>query len=183
MTDEDIIHEFFRYGCQYYVAGRYGVFAGLIPIAGNLNHHAIEMLLKGALSKAMTLKEMKDKLGHKLGKLWEAFKEQANDASLGKFDKVVGELNKLETIRYPDELLAKGATMMFDVIRWEGAESALSQSGSKSQPHYRLCLEEIDELVGEIFRIASRNPEAYLKSMLLKKEAKDYLGRDNATYK
>jgi hypothetical protein len=99
------------------------------------------------------------------------------------FDKVIEELNKFESIRYPDALLAKGATMMFDVIRWDGAESALSQSGSTSQPHYRLCLEEIDELVGEIFRIASRNPEAYLRTMLMKKDAQNYLRRDNTVFK
>jgi hypothetical protein len=83
MSDEDrVIHEFFRYGCQYYVAGRYGVFAALIPVAANLHHHAIEMLLKGALARTMNLKEMKNKIGHKLEKCWEAFKAQAGDASL-----------------------------------------------------------------------------------------------------
>ena len=76
MSDEDAIHEFFRYGCQYYVAGRFGVYAALIPVAAKLHHHAIEMLFKGALSKSMTLKEMKDRLGHKLERCWEAFKTQ-----------------------------------------------------------------------------------------------------------
>src|SRR5260370_37935659 len=92
MSDEDTIHEFFRYGCQYYVAARYGVFASLIPVAGNLHHHAIEMLLKGALSKSMSLKEMKDKLGHKLQRSWEAFKTQAGDARLNRFDRAIQEL-------------------------------------------------------------------------------------------
>jgi hypothetical protein len=43
--------EFIATGTQYYVAGRYAVIAGLMPVAGNLLHHAIEMCLKGALSK------------------------------------------------------------------------------------------------------------------------------------
>jgi hypothetical protein len=112
MSAEDIIHEFFRYGCQYYVAGRYGVFAGLIPVAANLHHHAIEMLLKGALSKKMTLEELKNKLGHKLEKTWDEFKAVANDSSLARFDQVIAELNKFEEIRYPDKLLQSGASRL-----------------------------------------------------------------------
>ena len=43
--------EFFRTAGQYYVAGRYAAFAGFIPVTGNLLHHAIELFLKGGLSK------------------------------------------------------------------------------------------------------------------------------------
>jgi class 3 adenylate cyclase len=82
MSDEGVIHEFFRYGSQYYLAGRYGVFASLLPVAANLHHHAIEMLLKGALSKSVTLKEMKDKPGHKLERCWEAFPGRAVHCAL-----------------------------------------------------------------------------------------------------
>jgi hypothetical protein len=177
----DIIHGFFRYGCQYYVAGRYGVFAALIPVAGNLHHHAIEMLLKGALSKSMSLEDMKKtKLRHKLDKIWDAFKTQTGDASLSRFDKVIEELNKFEDIRYPDELLKKGASMMFDVTK---AGAAMSFVSGVSEPQYKFCLEEIDELVGEIFKIASRNSDAYLKSMMVGPDAQNYLQRDNATFK
>jgi len=179
MSDEDVIHEFFRYGCQYYVAGRYGVFASLLPVAANLHHHAIEMLLKGALSKSMTLKEMKDKLGHKLEWCWEAFKAQADDASLNRFDRVIQELNKFEDIRYPDKLLELGASMLFDVTK---AGAAMASVGGVSQPQYRLCLEEIDELVAEIFKIGNRNIDVYLGTMM-RKHGLDYLHRDNTAFK
>jgi|SRR5712691_8443996 len=98
---EDVIHEFFTYGSQYYLAGRYGMFAGLVPVAANLHHHGIEMLLKGALSKTMTLEDLKLKLMHRLPKIWRKFKKQANDASLSRFDKVIKELSKYNEIRYP----------------------------------------------------------------------------------
>jgi hypothetical protein len=179
MSDENVIHEFFRYGCQYYVAGRYGVFAALIPVAANLHHHAIEMLLKGALSKSMTLQEMKDKLGHKLDKCWEVFKGMTGDASLSRFDQVIGELNKFEDIRYPDEILKSGASIMFDVTK---AGAAMNSVSGVSQPQYKLWLEEIDELVAEIFGIASRNPDVYLKSMM-REHALEYLKRDNTVFK
>jgi hypothetical protein len=109
LPKEDAIHEFFKFGSQYYVAGRYGVFAGLMPVAANLHHHAIEMFLKGALSKSMSLEELKRKLGHRLPKIWTKFKRQASDPSLNRFDKIIKELNKFEDIRYPDEILRRGA--------------------------------------------------------------------------
>jgi hypothetical protein len=65
--------------------------------------------LKGALSKSMPLREMKKKLGHKLPKIWEAFKAQLGDSSLSKFDALITSLNTFEDVLYPDKLIAKGA--------------------------------------------------------------------------
>ena len=44
-------HLLIRSAIDYYAVGRYAVFAGLNPTAGNLLHHAVEMCLKGALAK------------------------------------------------------------------------------------------------------------------------------------
>jgi hypothetical protein len=53
-------HLFISAGMDYYVAGRYAVFAGLNPTAANLLHHAVEMALKGVLAKkGMDLKALK----------------------------------------------------------------------------------------------------------------------------
>lgn len=43
---DDLVAE---YAAQYYVAGRLTARAELIPIYGNLLHHAVEMFLKAAL--------------------------------------------------------------------------------------------------------------------------------------
>jgi hypothetical protein len=66
--------------------------------------------------------------------------------------------------------------MMFDITRVGAALSNVQGAGNV--PHYNLCLEDIDELVAEIFKVASRNPAVYLK-MMLKSDAKAYLERDN----
>jgi hypothetical protein len=63
---DHLVDELFKYGSQYYVSGRYAVLAGLIPLGGNLHHHAIEMLLKGALAKSMTSQKLKDYLKARL---------------------------------------------------------------------------------------------------------------------
>jgi hypothetical protein len=65
---------FYSYGFQYYVAGRFAVIAQLSPVAANLLHHAIEMLLKGELAH-LDEKQRKD-MGHDLTKLWPAYKKQ-----------------------------------------------------------------------------------------------------------
>ena len=64
---------------------------GLSPVTGNLLHHAIEMYLKGALSKTKSLSELKQ-FWHNLPDIWAAFKVQANNNALDRFDgrKIVG---------------------------------------------------------------------------------------------
>ena len=176
---EDVIDEFFVYGSQYYLAGRYGMFAGLLPVAANLHHHGIEMLLKGALSKTMTLEELKEKLMHNLPKMWRKFKKQANDPSLNQFNKVIKELSKYNDVRYPDKTLHSGARMMFDITRAGAAQSSETGKMGTSMPKYKLCLEDIDDLVSEIFRVASRNPKVYLNMRFAKTEAREFLFRDN----
>jgi hypothetical protein len=179
MPDDRTIDGLFQYASQYYVAGRYGVFASLIPVAGNLHHHAIEMFLKGALSKSMSPDDMRKKLGHKLDQCWNVFKQQVGDTSLGRFDRIIEELNKFEEVRYPDELMKRGASMVFNITK---AGAAMTSIRGVSEPNYSLCLEDLDELVAEIFKIASRNPSVYLK-MMIRKDALEYLERDNAFFK
>jgi hypothetical protein len=77
----DAIDAFFKTGSQYYIAGRFAAFAWLHPVAGNLFHHAIEMYLKGALSKTKSLSDLR-KLSHDLLSGWAAFKVHANDRAL-----------------------------------------------------------------------------------------------------
>jgi hypothetical protein len=174
-ASDRVISEFFTYGSQYYVAGRWGMFAGLMPVAGNLHHHAIEMFLKGALSKTMTTEELKWKLGHRLPKIWKRFKREINDRNLTSFDKVIKELSKFEDIRYPDKLLQSGVSMIFNITKLGAAQSFVR--GTTSVPQYNLCLEDIDELVASIFEIAGRNRAVYLRFM--KEDAQRYIAQDN----
>jgi hypothetical protein len=87
---------FFSTACDYYIAGRFAAFAGLNPVVGNLLHHAIEMYLKGALAKTKSLRELDKGFKHDLPKLWEAFKDQTNDAALKRFDATIAELHRFE---------------------------------------------------------------------------------------
>ncbi len=180
-----VVEEFFSNGRQYYIAGRYAVFAALIPVAGNLLHHAVEHFLKGGLAKTTPLDDMKKKLGHKLPKIWDAFKTQANDPTLARFDDVISTLDEFEELRYPDPN-AKGMQCTFDVTKAGAAavaamvaSAAAGSFPTSTLPQYSLVLEEIDELVSAIFAAASQNPKFHL-GKAYKPEAREYLVKDNA---
>jgi hypothetical protein len=174
----DAVHLFFDSGTQYYIAGRYAAFAALNPVVGNLMHHAIEHLLKGGLAKAKSLSELK-KLGHYLPGIWHAFKAQANDPNLARFDSVISTLDKFEELRYPDCVLLNGAQSLINITKAGAAMTTASSSAFPQPPQYDLVVEEIDELVAAIFAAASRNPKAYFGAAF-KPEAREYLVRDNA---
>jgi hypothetical protein len=173
LMSDAMVRIFFSSASQYYVAGRFAVFAGLNPVAANLMHHAIEMYLKGALlkRKTKTLWELKYRLGHSLPQCWDAFKAQASNPGLNKFDAVVAEIHKYEDLRYPDGY-PPVMNSMFDVVRWTPPDLPVAQVLD-----YKLCLPDVDELIAAVIAAASLNPEVNLRFM--KAEATEYLVRDN----
>jgi hypothetical protein len=70
-------------------------------------HHAVEMLLKGELSKTAERAEIKKQYGHFLGKAWNAFKKLHAGEHLSEFDGLHAELDRFEIIRYPDDYVKR----------------------------------------------------------------------------
>ena len=170
----DAIDAFFKTGSQYYIAGRFAAFAWFHPVAGNLFHHAIEMYLKGALSKTKSLSDLR-KLSHDLLSGWAAFKVHANDRALDRFDATIAGLHDYEELRYPDSVIAKGMESTIEIVRSSIPNGAAT--GGTSVPPYRVCVQDIDELVSVIFAAASRNPQAYLR--FPNDPAREFLTKDN----
>ncbi len=154
MTPTDAAdRHFLGLGMQYYVAARSAALGGLIPVCGNLFHHAIEMFLKARLSQTLPLKDLK-KLRHELKPLWRAFKAEFPAAKLEEFDKLIDELDAFERIRYPDNVIAEGMAIHLD---WEQGEcNAAVPPGVPAI--YRVTVTSIDRLVVRIFELSSRNP-------------------------
>ncbi len=167
---ESTVHEFFSNGCQYYIAGQYGAFAGLNTVVGNLLHHAIQHFLKGVLAKTKSLKELK-KLLHNLPDIWDAFKAQVNDPTLAR------------DLRYPDPN-EPGMLCHIEITKARAAEVAAmiastpTSASTSTLPQYDLILEEIDELVAVIFGAASLDPKAYLGAAF-RSPAWEYIVKDN----
>jgi hypothetical protein len=153
--------KFFDFAFQYYVAGRFAVSAGLVPVAGNLFHHGIEMFLKGALSKHWNEKQRRGH-SHGLAGLWAAFKHQlaAGDHSLASFDRVVEELSKFEEIRYPEKLVLTGMACTFGFGK---ATPTVNTGPQRNVPEYQLFVGEIDALVKTILTKSGVNPQFYTR--------------------
>jgi hypothetical protein len=166
---------FFGNAIQYYVAGRYATLVWLNPVAGNLLHHAVEMCLKGALSKAgMSLPEL-EKLKHHLPKIWKAFKAQAGDTNLDKSDRAVRALHAFEKLRYPDSVLKVGMQSAISLRKTTSGPTGSQRPGR--EPKYEFCLEDIDEIFGAVFKAARVNAKAFTCG--LHEEAKQYLTKEN----
>jgi hypothetical protein len=144
---------------QYYLAGRSATFASSMPVAGNLFHHAVEMLLKFLLIKSSySANQLKNKFGHGLNKLWIAVKSILKDPALDKFDELIFGLNEFEDLRYP----GKGYMVSISVYKCKLTEFANEFAGAKQ---YQTCLEDIDEFVSKVLT-GRVNPE-WLKNRMM----------------
>ncbi len=153
---------------QYYLAARWATFGGLIPIAANLFHHAIEMLLK---------KVIKEKLGHNLPAIWEKFKEMYPKADLSLYDerKTIERLHQWEEIRYPDNNEDINESMKINdgwIIYYD------RPSGVHKE--YSLTLYEIDELYKAIWFTIGIHPLYLDGEISTSKEKKEIYERENS---
>ena len=172
-SPEDVKLHFAQLSVQYFVAGRSAAINQLIPVLGNLLHHAVELALKAALAPKLALQDLK-RLNHNLPKLWERFKSLSPQIDCSRFDSVVDELHRFEELRYPDSVLAQGALMELILLREHLGSGPRSPS---TVPRYTLVLEDVDEIVEFIFDVSDINPKFLTGAMT--RPAKDYLLREN----
>jgi hypothetical protein len=150
----DVRQEFIYYGFQYYMLGRCGVAAWAHPVAANLFHHAVEMLLKAELARHTT-EEDRRKLGHRLPDIWEAFKAIHPSNQLARFDALIGNLHKYEDIRYPEKTAQQGMQNSFQF------GSGPPPKASGKLPTFNLSVGEVDALVKAICDVCSINPKFF----------------------
>jgi hypothetical protein len=150
---------FYKLALEYYVSGRAAVLCGNTRITGNLLHHAVEMLLKGHLSKTTPLKDLKSrqKFGHNLPKLWTAFKGLFPADDLTEFDTMIDELEKFEEIRYPDEILAHGVRIGLGFGR---GKPITRTTPGRPEPVYQMGLGDVDAFFAQLFPLCRLNPRA-----------------------
>ena len=159
---------------QYLVTARFAALtACLMPVSGNLYHHAIEMLLKGCLGSNTSLMDLK-KFGHNLSDLWAEFKQTTGDQTLDRFDQTIVDLDRFEKIRYPDAIISKG--MIIGINIKHDPRPHIGAKGS-STPYYQIVTEVIDELVKFIFGKTTWNPRFFTTS--LNKQSMLHLNKDN----
>jgi HEPN domain-containing protein len=162
---------YFEAALHYYIVARYAMIVRFIPIPGNLVHHAIEFLLKGALIEQLDEAARR----HNLPKLWRRYKRERNNPALNKFDQTISDINKSERIRYQEEKIRLGMLAEIGPVR-----NTYDPPPGVKRPRaarYQLAFDEVDELVKLIFQIERLNPEAFTGS--LSEDAKRYLEHQN----
>jgi hypothetical protein len=177
--------QFVAAGVQYYIAARGAALAGLMPVSGNLFHHAIEMILKaGIITHSVTMpfattqKQLRS-LSHDLDKIWKAFQACYPDATLGAFDPLIVDLDRWEDIRYPDPNTFTGAAgIAMSVVHRKG-ENPSTTSPSGTTVEYYLKLEECDELIKTLWHVLDFTPAYFQTFLLMRKQASDLYQADN----
>jgi hypothetical protein len=155
---------FYRAAIQYYSVARFSVANRLTYLAGNLFHHAVEMLLKGRLTHAYSVKKLRDAnhFAHDLGNCWAAFKALFPTEDLSGFDKLIAQLHAFESIRYPDNLVKSGAHITIGFVR---AQSIPAPSAAPGERVCQLPVTDIDALMNRLFPLCGINPEAYVAGL------------------
>lgn len=165
---------YFDLATQYYVTARWATFAGSGTVAGNLFHHAVELYLKGDLSRSVSRRHL-TKYGHNLRRLWKVYKQKHSASALSGFDSCIKDLHKFETIRYPDAIAEKG---MFFAIPVSRPQPPLGfRVAGSTPPTYFVVVNDIDQLIRILFTTSSLNPDFFFAK--LGTEGKAVLYRDN----
>lgn len=157
-----------RYGIQYYVAGRFAAASAFTPVLANLLHHAVELFLKACLAHEDSVELIRKYgtfntgYGHDLPRLWTEFKKRNATAARPEFDRIIAALHRFEEIRYPEQLIDDGATIIINIF----AVDDQPQDEHRPEEHeYLLSLPEVDELMGLLFTSTRCNRESFLAAV------------------
>jgi hypothetical protein len=168
----DVGSEFLRLALQYYIAGRSACFAYSMPVAGNLLHHAVEMVLKHLLAeKGVTESDLHYTFRHDLKKLWRATKNSLDDPSLNTYDPVIRAIARMYDVRYP-----RRSYSFHMSLRKESTRPA-TEPMTKGLRHYHISLEDADELMTALLT-RSTTPE-WIKERLASGDAMSQYQREN----
>lgn len=168
-TTEDAEQHLIMLAVQYLVAGRSSAICQLVPVSGNLLHHAVELILKALLVRGVGLRGV-FKLGHSLPKIWDAVIAQHPQLDSPERKQTIDELDQFERLRYPDNMLKSGAAIRFG---WDRGP----KMATMTVPAYELVMSDIDELFRAGFRMTGKNPAFFV--VMLNKEARAILGDRN----
>lgn len=156
---DEFRYSFCDLGTQYYVAARLAARARLLPVHGNLFHHAVEMYLKAALIDTLSLAEMASRAyGHDVVALWDRFKTKEADAALARFDAAIQALNEFDLIRYPEKIVNEG---MIVTVVWQPEDVTTTSGSATTPPKYEFVIADIDNLVIEVLKRIPVSPKYF----------------------
>jgi hypothetical protein len=146
-------------GSQYYALARYCAENFYLPITATLFHHAIEMLLKGYLTKYKTSKELKT-VRHNLVALWEIYKDNSTEESLSRFDYTITQLDRVELLRYPDSMVDDGFILN---VSLNPHQPTTEFPNPNKLPQYSVQVLKLDEIAATIYKSCQVASAPYFK--------------------
>jgi len=158
--EEKASDAFLVLGSQYYAHARYSIEHFYMPVSVTLFHHAIEMLLKGFLTRTMTLEELK-KAGHSLTHLWQLFKAQYHRSSLNPYDGAIARLDRVERLRYPDSIIDEGYALHASLGPTAGP---IQLPGTEAIPLYEVSVSDLDAIATLVYGACGVSPAPYFVS-------------------
>jgi hypothetical protein len=160
---DDYVLAAFRFGLQYYGAGRFAVASAFMPVGSTILHHGVEFFLLGCLAVEDTAAQIREcrntYRGHHVQDLWSALKARYPNAGLGEFDSPVASLSTFEAIRFPERFVGHGARLQVGF-----GEPGRQSGGDLKVPadrDFMLDVRPIDKLVVKLFEIADLNPRFF----------------------
>lgn len=143
---------YFDNGFQYYLVGRAAFFMQLMPVCGNLFHHAVELILLSGLISTNSPQRLKDKYKkHNIPNIWFEFKNLFPKEKLDRFDKYINKLHQWSELRYPRKV-DHDVSMLFSPEKSDNGLLMQKIEGRRSK-EYHLVLEETDEFVERLVHI------------------------------
>ena len=166
----DAYEQFFKTALEYYVAGRAALICRATLVPGNLFHHAVEMLVKGQLVEdgspdgPSKIPRNSATNSRRSGR---RSKADFPPMGLSEFNQMIDELERFESIRYPDEILKHGAQIG---LGWGRGRPIVSSSGT--EPKYQIGMGDVDAFFGRLFPLCRMNPKAYFGLLALSEEGR-----------
>jgi hypothetical protein len=158
----------FNVGLEYYVTARTAVFHDHYQVAGNLFHHAFEMMLKGLLfARSVHVPQVLRQHRHNLPWFWsEVLPILGFDG--GRFDEFIEDLHRWELVRFGDFPEGKTRSLQIEGVRYKRAVPM-----AMNVDLYLLCLVDADEL----FMLLTREmawPAQYVLRLIGAQAMEDY---------
>jgi hypothetical protein len=112
------------------------------------------MFLKGCLVTQVGFDLLpRGRNGHDLNALWAEFRKYFTDPKFDRFTATITELHNFEQIRYPEKLITNGG---FLGVGFPSGARNVQLSGTKL-PEYQLAVNDIDDLVKDLFDAGNVN--------------------------
>jgi hypothetical protein len=160
---------FFQIGTEYYISARSAAQNVHYQVAGNLFHHAFEMMLKGILleKSGFTAPKLKERFGHDIPGLWEEAKKAVPSPGRSHpwagFKRFIDDLHRWEEIRFGEFPGGLPKVLAVDYL----SRDPNAKRGQTGFNWYRAGLEDADKLFAVLVAEMGWDQPAFVREKLI----------------